>query len=61
MSELKFIPVFSAKLAGALMQEGAIVDHMADNKENPSKKVYYFRYFPGIYELLNAKGKGARR
>lgn len=63
MEKTKTIPVFNQKLVAKLLEEGFVVDHTDKNRKNKDKLVYFFRFCPGIYDILNEKGnnKGVRR
>ena len=53
----KMIPVFSQNTAARLMAEGFVVDHMDNNYKKTNQKVFYFRYCPGIYDVLNENSR----
>ena len=57
MEKVKTIPIFRAKLAARLIEEGFIVDHTDKNRENKNKLAYYFRFCPSIYDYLNENSK----
>lgn len=57
MEKIKTIPVFRARTAARLIEEGFVVDHTDKDQKCKSKLVYYFRYCPGIYDYLNENSK----
>lgn len=52
-AQIKTIPIFPQKLALYLLGEGYIVDHVEDNRHDKGRKVYHFRYAPGIFDDMN--------
>ncbi len=49
----KFVPVYSPKVVKLMLEEGYEINHTIRSVVNPYVKIYYFKFVPGIRNVIN--------